>query len=91
MEIKAGDYLLTKENQLFRIIDIHYDVKGTFYDIKTVRSVDNSDTYNYGQHAVWLNTEMPKTIRSVPRNVLRHMGKIIPEEKVTKTLKILYG
>ena len=94
MTIKAGDYLITKENQLFRIIDVHTDSRGTYYDIKSMRSEEisgNSSSYVYGQGPIWLSQEIPRTIRSVPRNVLRHMGKVIPEEKITKSLKILYG
>lgn len=87
MEIKAGDYLLTKEKQLFRITDMYYDPTGTFYDIKTVKSLKESNTYSTS----YLLDNIPRTIRAVPRNVLRHMGKIIPEEKMTKIVKILYG
>lgn len=71
MEIKAGDYLITEEKQLFRIVDIHVDTKGIYYDIK-----------NFNDAGL---------LRSIPRNVLKHMGKIIPEEKATKSIKILYG
>lgn len=90
MEIKTGDYLLTKENELYRIIDIYNDTTGSYFDIKSMRCVDSliiSDAY------ITMPREkpIPRLLKSVPRNVLRHMGKIIPEEKATKILKILYG
>ena len=78
MKVKAGDYLLTKEKQLFRVVDVHIDVLGTYYDIKSCRHEGLGDyPYNY--------------IRGIPRNRLRHLGEIIPEENITKILKILYG
>lgn len=84
MEIKPGDFLLTKEKQLFRIMDIHTDTTGTYYDIKSYRSemtrLDGHTTYEVCQY-----------IKGIPRNRLRHLGKVIPEAKITKTLKILYG
>ncbi len=92
MIIKVGDYLITKENQLFRIIDVHTDSKCTYYDIKSMQAEEvASSSYEWGQDSVWLSRKMPKTIRSVPRNVLKHMGKVIPEEKITRSVKILYG
>jgi len=76
MEVKVGDYLLTKENQLFRIMDVYTDTTGTYYDIKSFK---RRPTYEVS------------TIKSVPRNYLRHLGSVIPEEKMTKAIKILYG
>jgi hypothetical protein len=72
MKAKPGDYLLSKEKQLFRIVDMHVDTTGTYYDIRGL-----------GQNKVYM--------KSIPRNRLRHLGKVILEEKMTKTMKILYG
>jgi hypothetical protein len=72
MKAKPGDYLLTKEKQLFRIVDMHIETSGTYYDIR-----------GFGLNSMY--------IKSIPRNKLRHLGKIILEEKMTKTMKILYG
>jgi hypothetical protein len=85
MKAKAGDYLLTKEKQLFRIVDIHTDSTGTYYDIKSCRT-ENVKFCN-GDLLGWTT----QYIRGIPRNRFRHLGKVIPEDKITKTLKILYG
>ena len=75
MEIKAGDYLITNEKELYRIMEVHKTIGTVYYDIKSMTG----------------HSEYRRNIFSIPRNVLRHMGKIIPEELTTKTLKILYG
>jgi len=75
MEVKAGDYLLTKEKQLYRIVDVFTDTTGTYYDIKAYKN-------NIVKH---------EYIKAIPRNRLKHLGNIISEENITKTLKILYG
>lgn len=80
MEIKAGDYLLSKENELFRIVDVYKDVTETYYDIKSLKVTKNNDEI--------LGV---KYVQGVPRNILRHMGTVIKEENVTKIHKILYG
>lgn len=86
MEIKIGDYLLTPEKELFRVVDQHVDGFGTYYDIKSLKTTEIVEISSSYPHMY-----IPKTLRSVPKNVLKHMGKIIPEEKISKTLKILYG
>lgn len=83
MKIKPGDFLLTKEKQLFRIVDVYTDTSGTYYDIKSYKAkleIDEGGEPNYFQY-----------IRGIPRNRFRHLGKVISEEKVTKSMKILYG
>ena len=71
MKAKPGDYLLTNEKQIFRIVDMHVDVTGTYYDIR-----------GFGRNGAY--------IKSIPRNRLRHLGKVILEENITKIAKILY-
>jgi hypothetical protein len=75
MKAKVGDYLLTEEKQLFRIIDIFTDTTGTYYDIKSIKD----------------RGEVIQLIKAIPRNRFRHLGKVISEEKITKIMKILYG
>lgn len=89
MKIKVGDYLVTEENQLFRIIDMYTYYTDTYYDIKPVNlgNTNNSDNLNIQS---WYTAELARIIKAVPHNVLKHMGKVISEEKA-KTLKILYG
>jgi hypothetical protein len=84
MTIKAGDYLLTKEKQLFRIVNVHTDTSGTYYDIKSYRS----ENFKFNNGDLGWTTQY---IQGIPRNRFRHLGKVIPEDKITKTLKILYG
>jgi hypothetical protein len=86
MEVKIGDFLLTKEKQLFRIIDVYTDTTGTYYDIKTYKPPMTA--YNVSTKE---RTGVYQFIRAIPRNRFRHMGKVISEEKITKIIKILYG
>jgi hypothetical protein len=86
MEIEVGDYLLTKDHRIFRIMDIFSDTSGSYYDIKSLKAdyligdgVFSDYMYDY------------EYIRAVPRNKIRHIGKLIKSYKATKTLKILYG
>ena len=41
MVIKAGDYLITKENHLFRIMEAHLSDLGDCYDIQSLKSESN--------------------------------------------------
>ena len=75
-DIRPGDWLLDRHKQLYRVIDVHTDTLGTYYDIKSSRSYEKGGFVTY---------------KSVPRNYLRHAFKVIPEEKMTKMMKILYG
>lgn len=79
MDIKPGDYLLSRENELFRIVDVYKDATDTYYDIKSLKTTKNADILGV------------KYVQGVPRNVLRHMGTLIKEENITKTHRILYG
>ena len=84
MTIKAGDYLLTKEKQLFRIVNVYTDTTGTYYDIKSYRGVN----FKFSNGDLGWTTQF---IQAIPRNRFRHLGKVISEDKIAKTLKILYG
>jgi hypothetical protein len=86
MKIKPGDFLLTKEKQLFRIMDVYTDTTGTYYDIKSYKAT--STVYNVSSKE---RKGIHQYIRAIPRNRFRHLGKVIPEDKITKTMKILYG
>jgi hypothetical protein len=80
MEINVGDFLLTEQKQLFRIIDVYVDDTGIYYDIKSYDA--NVDYYGRWDH---------QYIRAIHKDRLKQLGKIIPEEKITKMTKILYG
>lgn len=82
-QIRAGDYFLTHEKQLFRIVDVYTDTSGTYYDLRSCskpKPIMQEDG----------DVDWARNIRGVPRNEFRHMGKVIPEEKITKAMKILY-
>lgn len=85
MEINVGDYLLTHDYQLFQIIDKDTTLSGsTSYDLRATkrRLVGVPDFgncfYEYPTH------------KAIGRHTLRHMGVIIPVQKMTPAMKLLY-
>lgn len=86
MEVKVGDFLLTKDKTLYRIVDISTDASGTYFDIKSYKTFV-AETSKELRYLDW----QYRYIRAIPRNEFRHLGKVIPQEKISKTLKILYG
>jgi hypothetical protein len=85
MEINVGDYFLTHDYELFQIINQDTTLSGsTSYDLRATRPrlVGIPDYANCFY-------EYP-TLKAVGRHTLRHMGVIIPINKITPAMKLLY-
>lgn len=82
-----GDYLLTKDGELYRIINKYTHEITVFYDLVSFRP--NYTTY-YAQdgHTIEYTQEYTKQT-SVPGNRLRRIGMLIAENNA-KIAKILY-
>jgi len=78
--INPGDYLVTKNGQVFRIINKVTKNGQSTYDITSMFSVYYPEIGHYD------------TIKrsGLAHNQLRHLGTIIPEENATDLFKILY-
>ncbi len=81
--IQAGDYLVLKSGDLFRITDKTRDAGGFYY---TIVSLNQRFAVNDKAHG-----EIPLRRSGISHNQLRHMGTIVPEEEMTELFKILYG
>lgn len=80
MKIKAGDYILTRHNQLFRVVDVHYDSIDNYLDLRS---------YKVDSYPKYANDFMH--LKCFPESLVSEIGEHIPEEKASKTLKLLYG
>lgn len=80
--IKAGDYLITRDKEIYRITNVEtYDAQTT-YTIKSLRSsIEYRETYNHKYY---------KEIKNLTHSNIRHLGIVIPEEEASTTLKLLY-
>lgn len=89
VEYNVGDYLLTREGELYRIINKYSQDLGTiFYDIKSFKAHYVS-YYAQDGHTVEYTQDFT-THKCVPLNRIRHMGIKIREQDA-KIAKILYG
>lgn len=80
--IKPGDYLITKDNELYRIMNVEVYGGHTSYTIKSLKSsVEFIETFAHKYY---------KEIKGLSHSGLRHLGTIIPEEEASKTLNLLY-
>ena len=80
--IKAGDYIITRDKDLYRITNVNSDDGQTTYTIKCLRSsIEYFETYNHKYY---------REIKNLSHSNLRHLGTIIPEEEASSTLKLLY-
>lgn len=88
VEYKVGDYLLTKDGELYRIIDKYTHTIGVYYDIKSLKP--HYKTY-YAQDGHTIEYTEDFTIHhSLTLSNIRHFGTRISEENA-KIVKILYG
>ncbi len=83
VEAKLGDYILSKDNEVYRVTNVDtYDTHVT-YTIKSLKStVEFVESYSYAYY---------REIKGLSRKHLRNLGTIIPEEHATKTLELLYS
>lgn len=80
--IKAGDYIITKENELYRIMTVDVYNGHTSYTIKSLKSsVEFVESYSHKYY---------REIKGLSHSRLRHLGTIVPEEEASKTLNLLY-
>lgn len=84
MEIKIGDYILTDDKELYRIVNIDREPGRVTYDIKSYKP--NGETHFTSNATFRMYTEY----KGVSRRYLRSLGSIIPEEKATRAFKILF-
>lgn len=84
--VKPGDYLITKNKELFRIVDKYKHGATTVYDIKGFTPLTYDLQDSYGDYAYPTFQE----IKGITHSNLRHLGRIIPEEEAGKAMDILY-
>lgn len=84
--IKPGDYLITKNKELFRITNKYVHGATTVYDIKGYQALfyDLQDSYGDYRYPIY------QEIKGITHSDLRHLGRIVPEESATKAMEVLY-
>lgn len=81
-KIKAGDYLITRDKEIYRITNVESDDGQTTFTIKCLRSsTEYCESYSHKYY---------REIKSLTHSNLRHLGTVIPEEEASNTLKLLY-
>lgn len=83
---KPGDYLITENKEIFRIIDRYEHGTVTVYDIKGLKLLSYDLQDSYGNYTLKAYQE----IKGITDYELRLLGRVIPEDKATKTLEVLY-
>lgn len=79
---KLGDYIISKEKEIYRIVNVDHYPNYSTYTIKNMKSyMEHTETYSYQYY---------REIRGLDNNELYGMGTIIPEEEASKVLKLLY-
>ncbi len=75
--INVGDYIISRDKHVYRVINIVNDITGTYYDIKSLNK---------------FNTFHPYPVQSgLTHGQLRHFGELVPIEKAKEALKILFS
>jgi hypothetical protein len=87
-DYQVGDYILTRDGELYRVINKYSQSIGVYYDVKSLKPVYRT-YYAKDGHTIEY-TEDFTTHHSLPLNHLRHFGMRITEENA-KLAKILYG
>jgi hypothetical protein len=84
---KVGDYILTKDKVLYRIVNANYSYLTSYnysenvsnYDIRSITKVPSY----YGL--------VHEKISGLMHNEIKDLGKLIPEESASELLNILYS
>lgn len=80
--IKPGDYIISKDKDLYRITNIESYNGNISYTIKSLNSsVEFIETYGHNYY---------RQIKGLAEEHLHHLGSIVPEEEVSDILNLLY-
>ena len=91
LRIKPGDYLITKNKTVYRITGayMHQDSMeetAFLYDIRGYEKLDYTYQDSYGDYTY---TSYPE-IKGITHSELLEIGVVVPEEKFTEAMEILY-
>lgn len=75
--INIGDYVISKDRQIYRVVNIVNDITGTYYDIRSLNKFNTFHPYPVTQ--------------GLNHSQLRHFGEIVPVEKASSALKVLFS
>lgn len=87
MNINVGDFLLTKDKEVFMIINKMQTFGNAIYDIKSYKKQLVTDSFNVAAMDLFWEH---RVIKGIAHNALRHLGTIIPAKDFSPALEILY-
>lgn len=84
---KVGDYIIAKDNSVYRIIDTYDDTIHRLYDIKGLHKLENVQKSDLD------DPNLDNTVlyyKCLTADILQNFGKVVAEEDAGELMSILF-